>query len=162
MTAAYQKLQDASQQLTDTQEEVENILKDLGASEAERDLQVKLDELNAAIAAAELAAAEAEDALAALAGIESAQTVVETLQVELAAIRTSLERAKLSAQEIAAAAEKLVVPSINIEELEAARQEIQAAGIVYPPHCAHWPAAWTAAGVPSANCGNCWRRPGMP
>ena len=110
-----------------TQEEVENILKDLGASEAERDLQVKLDELNAAIAAAELAAAEAEDALAALAGIESAQTVVETLQVELAAIRTSLERAKLSAQEIAAAAEKLVVPSINIEELEAARQEIQAA-----------------------------------
>ena len=127
LTAAYQKLQDASQQLTDTQEEVENILKDLGASEAERDLQVKLDELNAAIAAAELAAAEAEDALAALAGIESAQTVVETLQVELAAIRTSLERAKLSAQEIAAAAEKLVVPSINIEELEAARQEIQAA-----------------------------------
>lgn len=127
LTAAYQKLQDASQQLTDTQEEVENILKDLGASEAERDLQMKLDELNAAIAAAELAAAEAEDALAALAGIESAQTVVETLQVELAAIRTSLERAKLSAQEIAAAAEKLVVPSINIEELEAARQEIQAA-----------------------------------
>ena len=47
LTAAYQKLQDASQQLTDTQEEVENILKDLGASEAERDLQVKLDELNA-------------------------------------------------------------------------------------------------------------------
>ena len=135
LTAAYQKLQDASQQLTDTQEEVENILKDLGASEAERDLQMKLDELNAAIAAAELAAAEAEDALAALAGIESAQTVVETLQVELAAIRTSLERAKLSAQEIAAASGKIwwCLPSISRNwrppdrKIQAARDSLSSA-----------------------------------
>ena len=46
LTAAYQKLQDASQQLTDTQEEVENILKDLGASEAERDQMCIRDRLS--------------------------------------------------------------------------------------------------------------------
>ena len=87
LTAAYQKLQDASQQLTDTQEEVENILKDLGASEAERDLQVKLDELNAAIAAAELAAAGVSpDLIRFSVGIESKKDILADLEQALSVL----------------------------------------------------------------------------
>ena len=128
LTAAYERLQAASQQFADAQAEVDDILENLGASDAGQNLQAELDDLNAAIAAAELAAAEVEDALTALAGTEAAQAVVEALRAELAAIRTSLEYAKISAQEIAAAAGELVTPSINTDELDAARREAQAAG----------------------------------
>ena len=128
LTAAYERLETASQQLAAAQAEVDNILKDLGVSEAGQKLQTELDELNSAIAAAEQAAAEVEDALGALAGTEAAQAAAEALRAELTAIYASLEQTKTAAQEIGAAAVKLVLPSVDAEELEAARQEAKAAG----------------------------------
>ena len=128
LTAAYERLETASQQLAAAQAEVDNILKDLSVSEAGQKLQTELDELNSAIAAAEQAAAEVEDALGALAGTEAAQAAAEALRAELTAIYASLEQAKTAAQEIGAAAAKLVLPSVDAEELETARQEAKAAG----------------------------------
>ena len=128
LTAAYERLETASQQLAAAQAEVDNILKDLGVSEAGQNLQTELDELNSAIAAAEQTAAEVEDALGVLAGTEAAQAAAEALRAELTAIYASLEQAKTAAQEIGAAAAKLVLPSVDAEELEVARQEAKAAG----------------------------------
>ena len=128
LTAAYERLQTASQQLAAAQAEVDGILKHLGDTEAGKDLQTALDELNNAIAAAEQAAAEVEDALAALAGTEAAQAAAEALRAELTAIYASLGDAKTAAQELGAAAAKLVLPSVDTEELEAARREARAAG----------------------------------
>ena len=128
LTAAYERLQTASQQLAAAQAEVDGILKHLGDTEAGKDLQTALDELNNAIAAAEQAAAEVEDALAALAGTEAAQAAAEALRAELTAIYASLGDAKTAAQELGAAAAKLVLPSVDTEELEAARREVRAAG----------------------------------
>ena len=128
LTAAYNRLQAASQQLSDAQTEVDGILKDLSDSEAGQNLQTKLDELNDAITAAEQAAGDVEKALGELAGTEAAQTAAETLRTELTAIYASLGDAKTAVQEIGAAAAKLVLPSVDTEELEAARQEARAAG----------------------------------
>ncbi len=128
LTGAYERLQAASQQLAAAQAEVDNILGNLGTSVAGQNLQTELDELNEAIAAAEQAAAEVEDALAALAGTEAAQTAAEALRVELTAIYASLGDAKTAAQKLGAAAAKLALPSVDTGELEAARQEAQAAG----------------------------------
>ena len=128
LTAAYNRLQAASQQLSDAQTEVDGILKDLSDSEAGQNLQTKLDELNDAITAAEQAAGDVEKALGELAGTEEAQTAAEALRTELTAIYASLGDAKTAVQEIGAAAAKLVLPSVDTEELEAARQEARAAG----------------------------------
>ena len=128
LTAAYNRLQAASQQLSDAQTEVDGILKDLSDSEAGQNLQTKLDELNDAITAAEQAAGDVEKALGELAGTEAAQTAAEALRTELTAIYASLGDAKTAVQEIGAAAAKLVLPSVDTEELEAARQEARAAG----------------------------------
>ena len=128
LTAAYERLQAASQQLADAQAEVDNILGNLGASDAGQNLQAELDDLNAAIAAAEQAAAEVKDAAAALTGTEAAQAAAGALRAELTAIYTSLERAKTAAQELGAATAKLVLPSVDAGELEAARREARAAG----------------------------------
>ena len=128
LTAAYERLQEASRQLAAAQAEVEGILKNLGDTEAGQNLRAKLNELNAAIAAAEQAAGEVEDALAALAGTEAAQTAAEALRAELTAIYASLGDAKTAAQEIGAAAAKLLLPSVDTGEWEAACQEAQAAG----------------------------------
>ena len=117
-----------SQQLSDAQTEVDGILKDLSDSEAGQNLQTKLDELNDAITAAEQAAGDVEKALGELAGTEAAQTAAEALRTELTAIYASLGDAKTAVQEIGAAAAKLVLPSVDTGELEAARQEAQAAG----------------------------------
>ena len=128
LTAAYNRLQAASRQLSDAQTEVDGILKDLSDSEAGQNLQTKLDELNDAITAAEQAAGDVEKALGELAGTEAAQTAAEALRTELTAIYASLGDAKTAVQEIGAAAAKLVLPSVDTGELEAARQEAQAAG----------------------------------
>lgn len=128
LTAAYNRLQAAFQQLSDAQTEVDGILKDLSDSEAGQNLQTKLDELNDAITAAEQAAGDVEKALGELAGTEAAQTAAEALRTELTAIYASLGDAKTAVQEIGAAAAKLVLPSVDTEELEAARQEARAAG----------------------------------
>ncbi len=128
LTAAYNRLQAASQQLSDAQTEVDGILKDLSDSEAGQNLQTKLDELNDAITAAEQAAGDVEKALGELAGTEAAQTAAEALRTELTAIYASLGDAKTAVQEIGAAAAKLVLPSVDTKELEAARQEARAAG----------------------------------
>ena len=128
LTAAYNRLQAAFQQLSDAQTEVDGILKDLSDSEAGQNLQTKLDELNDAITAAEQAAGDVEKALDELAGTEAAQTAAEALRTELTAIYASLGDAKTAVQEIGAAAAKLVLPSVDTGELEAARQEAQAAG----------------------------------
>ena len=128
LTAAYNRLKAASQQLSDAQTEVDGILKDLSDSEAGQNLQTRLDELNDAITAAEQAAGDVEKALGELAGTEAAQTAAEALRTELTAIYASLGDAKTAVQEIGAAAAKLVLPSVDTEELEAARQEARAAG----------------------------------
>ena len=128
LTAAHNRLQAASRQLSDAQTEVDGILRDLSDSEAGQNLQTKLDELNDAITAAEQAAGDVEKALGELAGTEAAQTAAEALRTELTAIYASLGDAKTAVQEIGAAAAKLVLPSVDTGELEAARQEAQAAG----------------------------------
>ena len=128
LTAAYSRLQKASQQLADAQTEVDDILRDFSASEAGQELQTKLGELNDAIAAAELAAAEVENALAPLAGTEAAQAAAKALRTELTAIDADLGRVKMSAQKMGGGAAKLLLPAVDTEALEAARQEIRAAG----------------------------------
>ena len=128
LTATYNRLKAASQQLSDEQTEVDGILKDLSDSEAGQNLQTRLDELNDAITAVEQAAGDVEKALGELAGTEAAQTAAEALRTELTAIYASLGDAKTAVQEIGAAAAKLVLPSVDTKELEAARQEARAAG----------------------------------
>lgn len=128
LTAAYEKLQAAFQQLSAAQTEVDSILKHFSGSGAAQNLQAKLDELNAAISAAEQAVEDADKALGALAGTEVFQTVAEEFRAEWNAICVDLSDVKTAAQKIGAAAAKLVQPSVDPDELDAARHEAQAAG----------------------------------
>ena len=86
-----------------------------------------------------------EDALAALAGTEAAQAAAEALRAELTAIYVSLGDAKTAAQETRSGrGRSWCCPLWILRSWRPPAGRPGPPGIVWPPRCGRWSAAWTA------------------